>query len=211
MNLFFYISTFGRHYNLLNAVFREQSLQTLYKNMINESKIIFKSQNVTKVPKWRFNTEIWIKWLIVFSPDSSSGQFCFLKSINWWFLLSVECWTEVLSPSCGPVRNYSPRRPVSMALLWRSCWLPGLRERGGISHKWTIVIITFIVTLLCFITDVFKDGTHCSKIRLVLSWEVTTFGQFYVLVTFSWVWEWINIHIFKEILLRFFYWTKASI
>lgn len=181
MNLFFYISTFWRHNNLLNAVFREQSLQTLYKNVINESKIIFKSQNVTKVPKWRFNTEIWMKWLVVFSPDSSSGQFCFLNSNNWWFLSSVECGTEVLSASCGTVRNYSLHadrvqwRVRGAAVDSRCAWA------RRISHKWTVVIITFIVTLLCFITYVFKDGTHCSKIRLVLSWEVTTFGQVYVL------------------------------
>lgn len=56
----FYISTFGKN-NLLNAVFRERSLQTPYRNMINEYKIIFKSQNVTKGPKRSYNTEMMIK------------------------------------------------------------------------------------------------------------------------------------------------------
>lgn len=175
----FYISTFGKYNNLLNAVFREQ---TPYKNMITESKIIFKSQNVTKVPKWRFKTEIWIKWLCNFKPrfifravllvkDNCHGDFYHPWNVGQKFCLPLLVLGGItVSPG-----------PASTVLLWRCCWLTGARERGGVSHRWTIVIITFIVTLRCFITEVFKDGTHCSKIRLVLSWEVTTFGQFYFL------------------------------
>lgn len=58
MDLFFYISTLGKRNNLLNAVFREQSLQTPDANMISEHNMIILShkmsqrgQNEAIVPK----------------------------------------------------------------------------------------------------------------------------------------------------------------
>lgn len=162
----FYISTFWKH-NCLNAVFRERPLQTPYRNMVNEYKMIFKSQNVTEGPKRSYNTEMMIRWLVIFSPDISSGQFCFLKSNNPHgdFLTPGMLDRSSVSLFWYWEELQSPRRLT--LLLWRSCWLTGERERGGVSHRWTIVIIPFIVTLLCFITGGFKDGTHCSEIRLV--------------------------------------------